>query len=143
MQSLVLKAYHQICDTGKLKLFKSYHPDYEDGKQMRDFLYVEDAAAMTAFLALDNRQAQGLFNAGSGIANTWLDLAAAIFAGMDREPEIEFIDMPDHLKNKYQYYTCAPIDRLRAAGYIAPVTPLRDAVLAYVRDYLVAGELRA
>lgn len=143
MQSLVVKAYRQILETGKLKLFKSFHPDYEDGKQMRDFLYVEDAAAMTVFFALDNREARGLFNAGSGIAKTWLDLAEAIFAGMEREPEIEFIDMPDHLKNKYQYYTCAPIDRLTGAGYSRPVTPLREAVLDYVRNYLVPGEIRA
>lgn len=143
MQSLVLKAYRQILETGKLKLFKSYHPDYEDGKQMRDFLYVKDAAAMTVFFALENREAKGLFNAGSGVANTWLDLAGAIFSGMEREPHIEFIDMPDHLKNKYQDHTCAPIDRLRSAGYAAPVTPMRDAVEDYVRNYLVPGESRA
>ena len=143
MQSLVLKAYRQILETGKLKLFKSYHPDYEDGKQMRDFLYVKDAAAMTVFFTLDNREARGLFNAGSGVANTWLDLAGAIFSGMEREPQIEFIDMPEHLKNKYQYYTCAPIDRLRSAGYAAAVTPMREAVEDYVRNYLVPRESRA
>ncbi|MCR9142624.1 MAG: ADP-glyceromanno-heptose 6-epimerase [bacterium] len=143
MQSLVLKAYHQIQETGQLKLFKSYHPDYEDGKQMRDFLYVEDAAAMTVFFALDNRQAKGLFNAGSGVANTWLGLAGAIFAGMNRAVNIDFIDMPDHLKNKYQYYTCAPIDRLSAAGYSRAVTSLENAVLDYVQNYLMPGELRA
>ncbi|MEQ9366314.1 MAG: ADP-glyceromanno-heptose 6-epimerase [Leptospirales bacterium] len=143
MQSLVLKAYRQILETGKLNLFKSYHPDYEDGKQKRDFLYVEDAAAMTVFFALDNREAKGLFNAGSGVANTWLGLAGAIFAGMEQAARIEFVDMPDHLRNKYQYYTCAPIDRLNAAGYTRAVTPLEDAVQDYVRNYLVPGELRA
>ena len=143
MQSLVLKAYRQILETGKLKLFRSYHPDYADGKQMRDFLYVADAAAMTVYFTLDNTTARGLFNAGSGIAHTWLELADAIFAGMGRAPQIEFIDMPEHLKNKYQYYTCAPIAGLRAAGYTDAVTPLREAVLDYVQNYLVPGEFRA
>ncbi len=143
MRSLVHKAFGQIVETGKLKLFKSHRPDYEDGKQMRDFLYVEDAARMTAHFALDNTTAVGVFNCGSGEANTWLTLAEAIFKAMDREPNVEFIDMPDHLRDRYQYYTCAPIDRLRNTGYSEPITPLADAVGDYVKNYLLQDERRA
>lgn len=140
MMSLVLKAYRQIVETGKLKLFKSYKPEYKDGEQMRDFLYVKDAARMTVHLLLDS-DATGLYNAGSGEANTWNELAASIFSAMGRESNIEYVDMPEHLKQKYQYYTCAPIDRLRGAGYEAQVTPLREAVADYVKNYLIPGEL--
>jgi ADP-L-glycero-D-manno-heptose 6-epimerase len=142
MMSLVLKAYRQIQQEGKMRLFKSYRPEYRDGEQMRDFYYVEDAARLTVALGLDSH-ATGLFNAGSGQANTWLSLAEAIFAAMGRSPEIEFVEMPDHLKEKYQYYTCAPMDSIRAAGIQAPVTPLADAVRDYVQNYLMKGERRA
>lgn len=138
MMSLVLKAYRQIVSDGKLKLFKSYRPEYKDGEQKRDFLYVRDAARMTVHLL--NSEATGVFNAGSGEANSWLDLAHAIFATMGRPPQIEFVDMPDYLKPKYQYYTCAPIDRIRAAGYGEAITPLADAVGDYVGSYLMKGE---
>lgn len=142
MMSLVLKAFRQIQSEGKLKLFKSYLPEYRDGEQKRDFLYVRDAAKMTTFLALES-DVRGVFNAGSGVASTWIELANAIFGAMGRAPQIEFIDMPETLKAKYQYYTCAPIDRLRKAGYSAPVTPLAEAVHDYVANYLVPGEVRA
>lgn len=143
MMSLVLKAYRQIRDEGVIRLFKSYHPDYKDGEQMRDFFYVEDSAKMTVFLALDNPLVSGIFNAGSGKANTWVELASSIFAAMDREPNIQFIEMPEQLKGRYQYYTCAPIDRIRSAGYETDITHLRDAVKDYVSEYLVKGERRA
>lgn len=142
MMSVVLKAYRQILADGKIKLFKSYRPDYKDGEQKRDFLYVEDAARMTVYLGLES-QALGLFNAGSGGANTWVDLANAIFHAMNRQPQIEFVEMPEHLKAKYQYYTCAPMDTLRSAGYTAPVTPLAEAVKDYVQNYLMKDESRA
>ncbi|MBX7059432.1 MAG: ADP-glyceromanno-heptose 6-epimerase [Leptospirales bacterium] len=142
MMSLVLKAYRQIVGDGKLRLFKSYKPEYKDGEQMRDFLYVKDAARMTVHLLLDSK-ASGVFNAGSGLANTWLDLARAIFAALKLPPQIEFVDMPDYLRPKYQYYTCAPIHRLRQTGYNGAVTPLADAVQDYVAGYLAPGELRA
>lgn len=139
MRSLVAKAYEQVQSTGEIGLFKSYHPDYRDGEQMRDFLYVKDAVAMTIHLA-ENDQAGGLFNLGSGEANTWLTLAKSIFGALGKEENIRFIDMPDQLKGKYQYYTCADISRLREAGYTAPVTPLVEAVADYVQNYLVSDE---
>ena len=140
MRSVVAKAHVQIRDSGKLGLFKSYDPKYPDGGQMRDFLYVKDAVDMTLHFADGGSQSSGLFNLGSGEANTWLTLAGAIFAALGREPKIEFIDMPEVLKAKYQYYTKADISKLRASGYAKPVTPLSDAVADYVKNYLVPGK---
>jgi len=140
MRSLVAKAHAQIRDTGKLGLFKSYDPKYPDGGQMRDFLYVKDAVDMTLHFADGGSQSSGLFNLGSGEASTWLTLASAIFAALGREPKIEFIDMPEVLKAKYQYYTKADISKLRASGYAKALTPLADAVADYVKNYLVPGK---
>jgi ADP-L-glycero-D-manno-heptose 6-epimerase len=140
MRSVVAKAHVQIRDTGKLGLFKSYDPKYPDGGQMRDFLYVKDAVDMTLHFADGGSQSSGLFNLGSGEANTWLTLAGAIFAALGREPKIEFIDMPEGLRAKYQYYTKADISKLRASGYAKPITPLAEAVADYVRNYLVPGK---
>lgn len=136
MRSVVHKAFHQIQTTGRVQLFKSHHPDYPDGGQMRDFLYVKDAVAMTLHLA-ENRRSGGLFNLGSGEANTWLTLVNAIFAAMDRSPAIDFIPMPEVLREKYQYYTRADIGKLSESGYTTPVTPLADAVADYVQHYLI------
>lgn len=136
MRSLVNKAYAQVRETGRVRLFRSHRPDYRDGEQRRDFLYVKDCVEMTLFLAA-TPAAKGLYNLGSGVASTWLDLAGALFDAMGREPEVEFIDMPEGIRDKYQYYTRADIGKLRAAGYAAPVTPLADAVRDYVTGYLV------
>ncbi len=138
MRSVVHKAFAQILETGKVGLFKSYRPDYEHGRQQRDFLYVKDAVDMTLHLA-NTPGAGGLFNLGSGVANSWIDLAEAIFAALDREPVVEFVDMPEGLREKYQYHTLADIAKLRASGYDRPVTPLREAVADYVRNYLARG----
>ena len=135
MRSLVDKAFHQIREHGSIKLFKSHRPDFRDGEQQRDFLYVKDAVAMTLHLA--RRDAPGIFNIGSGLAHTWLDLVQPIFTAMNVPQRIEFIDMPESLRDKYQYHTCANIERLRQNGYDAPITPLRDAVDDYVRNYLI------
>lgn len=135
MRSLVDKAFHQIRETGTIQLFKSHRPDYRDGEQQRDFIYVKDAAAMTLHVA--EHDAVGLLNVGSGEPHTWLDLVRPIFRAMDVPERIEFIDMPVALRDKYQYCTTATIDRLRASGYDAPVTPLSDAVEEYVRSYLI------
>ncbi len=135
MRSLVNKAYHQICQTGRLQLFRSHRPDYKDGEQERDFLYVKDAVDMTLHLAA-TPEATGLYNLGSGEANTWIALANAIFAAMDREPSIDFIDIPENIREKYQYHTRANIAKLRGTGYVKPLTPLADAVDDYVRNYL-------
>ncbi len=139
MRSLVHKAYQQILSTGKVQLFKSYRAEFKDGEQKRDFLYVKDAVAMTLHFAEHARDAGGLYNLGSGEANTWLTLASGIFAALKREPKIEFIEMPDQLRGKYQYFTQADISKLRAAGYGQPVTPLPDAVRDYVQNYLATG----
>lgn len=136
MRSVVHKAFHQIRETGKLELFQSHRPDFEHGCQQRDFLYVKDAVNMTVFLA-GQPEANGLFNLGSGVAHTWLDLGTAIFAALGMKPDISFIPMPLHLRGKYQYRTCATIDKLRAAGYAEALTPLAEAVKDYVQNYLV------
>jgi ADP-L-glycero-D-manno-heptose 6-epimerase len=135
MRSLVNKAYSQIETTGALRLFRSERQDYRDGEQKRDFVYVKDAAAMTLHLAA-NDQAAGLFNVGAGRAETWLNLANAVFAAMGREPRIEFVDMPPEIRSSYQYTTLADVRRLRASGYDRPVTPLADAIRDYVKNYL-------
>jgi ADP-L-glycero-D-manno-heptose 6-epimerase len=136
MRSLVNKAYAQVMETGKIRLFKSYHREYADGEQRRDFLYVKDAVNMTLHLAAHDT-ANGLFNIGSGEARTWIDLASALFAALDREPVIEFIEMPESLRAKYQYFTQADIGKLRATGYSAPILSLDVAVKDYVQNYLV------
>jgi ADP-L-glycero-D-manno-heptose 6-epimerase len=137
MRSVVSKANAQIRESGKIGLFKSYDPRYKDGGQMRDFLYVKDAVEMTLHFAEKGSSAAGLFNLGSGEANTWMTLAEAIFAALGRPPDIEFVDMPDVLRAKYQYYTKADITKLRSSGYDKPITPLAAAVADYVRNYLV------
>lgn len=137
MRSVVSKAYQQIGSTDTLGLFKSYNPKYADGCQMRDFLYVKDAVEMTIHFAEKATQGGGLYNLGSGEAHTWLELSDAIFAALDRTPSVTFIDMPEALRAKYQYYTKADIGKLRASGYDRPLTPLKDAVADYVRNYLV------
>jgi ADP-L-glycero-D-manno-heptose 6-epimerase len=140
MRSLVNKAFDQIRATGKVQLFKSHRPEYKDGEQMRDFLYVKDAVAMTLFLA-SNPLAGGLYNIGTGQAHTWIQLVNAIFAALDLPPNIEFVDMPVHLRDKYQYHTCADISKLRSSGYNGTVTALEVAVKDYVQNYMAPGKL--
>ncbi len=140
MRSLVNKAYQQILSTGKVGLFRSYHPDYKDGEQMRDFLYVKDAIEMTIHFAEKATTAGGLYNLGSGEANTWLTLTRAIFAALKRDPQIDFIEMPEVLRGKYQYFTQADVTKLRGTGYVRPMTPLTESVRDYVQNYLVPGK---
>lgn len=139
MRSVVHKAYHQILETGKVKLFRSHRPDYADGEQVRDFIYVRDAVDVVLHF-LDDREASGLFNCGTGKARSWLDLVRAVFAAMGRDPKIEFVDMPAHLRDKYQYHTEADAAKLRAAGYAAGFTELEDGVRDYVTGYLADGD---
>ena len=136
MRSMVCRSFEQIRDTGCVKLFKSCHPDYKDGEQKRDFIYVKDAVDMVLFL-LKNPQLTGLYNIGSGKAETWNELVSAAFAAMGKEVNIEYVDMPEHLKAKYQYYTCADMKKLQDAGYDDPVMSLRDAVADDVIRYLI------
>jgi ADP-L-glycero-D-manno-heptose 6-epimerase len=135
MRSLVHKSFAQVKNEGVIRLFKSYRPDYKDGEQKRDFLYVKDAVAMTLHLAA-NKKAGGLFNIGSGAARTWIDLAHSVFAALGKKPKIEFIEMPEAIRDKYQYFTQADISKLRAAGYREKTTTLESAVADYVRNYL-------
>jgi ADP-L-glycero-D-manno-heptose 6-epimerase len=140
MRSLVNKAFDQIKTTGKVQLFKSHRPEYKDGEQQRDFLYVKDAVAMTLFLA-SNPMSGGLYNIGTGQAHTWIELVNAIFAALNLPPNIEFIDMPAHLRDKYQYHTCADITKLRSSGYNGTITVLDVAVRDYVQNYMIPGKL--
>ncbi len=139
MRSVVLKAFEQIEASGKIQLFKSYKKEYKDGEQLRDFLYVKDAVEMTLFF-LKNKKIGGLFNIGSGTSNSWNKLAAAIFDALGKQPKIEYIDMPETIREKYQYYTCADISRIKKAGYSKRMTKLKDAVSDYVKNYLAHGK---
>ncbi|HVF29872.1 MAG TPA: ADP-glyceromanno-heptose 6-epimerase [Pyrinomonadaceae bacterium] len=138
MRSLVNKAFGQINETGKLKLFKSANPDYADGEFGRDFVYVKDAVEMT--LHFMEGSGGGLFNVGSGRMNTWNALADAIFRALNLQKNVEFIEMPEHLRDRYQYHTHADLTRIRAAGYVSATTPLDEAVADYVRNYLIPGK---
>lgn len=135
MRSVVHKSYGQILQTGSVKLFKSYHPSYRDGEQVRDFVYVRDAVNVCLWFH-DHPRVGGLFNVGTGTPRTWLDLARGVFAAMGREPKIEFIEMPEHLKGKYQYHTQADVSKLRRAGYDEPFTRLEDGIRDYVQTWL-------
>lgn len=136
MSSVVYKAYHQILETGKVKLFRSHREGYVDGGQERDFIYVRDCTRLMAWL-LENPSASGLLNAGTGTARTFRELAEATFAAMGREPSIEYIPMPETLRDKYQYHTRAETERLRGTGYDAPFTTLEDGVREYVTGHLM------
>lgn len=138
MRSLVNKAFDQINTTGKLQLFKSANPDYADGEFGRDFVYVKDAVDMT--LHFMDSDASGLFNVGSGKMQTWNELASAIFSALDLPPNVEFIDMPENLRDRYQYHTEADLTRIRNAGFEAAVTPLEDAIADYVQNYLIPNK---
>ncbi|WP_165782615.1 ADP-glyceromanno-heptose 6-epimerase [Leptospira neocaledonica] len=130
MRSVVLKGYEQISSEGKLKLFKSYRPDYKDGEQKRDFLYVKDAAKISLYL-LENRKF-GLYNVGRGQAETWKALASALFKAMGKPENIEYMEMPESLKAKYQYYTKAETQKLISSGYKEGFTDLETAIADYV-----------
>jgi ADP-L-glycero-D-manno-heptose 6-epimerase len=138
MRSLVCKSYADVLKSGVIRLFRSHRHDYRDGEQRRDFLYVKDAVAMTLHLAA-NSEANGIFNIGSGQARTWNDLARAVFTALGREPNIEYVDMPETIRDKYQYFTQADIHKLVGTGYDLPITSLEDSVRDYVVNYLVPG----
>lgn len=135
MRSMVLKAYEQIQATGTVRLFKSHRSDFADGEQRRDFLYVKDAVAMTAWF-LDHPEATGIFNIGSGVERTWNELARAVFAACGREPRTEYVDMPEAIRGAYQYSTRADLSRLRAAGCGVPARSLEEGVNDYLSTYL-------
>lgn len=138
MASVVYHAFNQIREHGKLKLFRSHRPDYTDGGQMRDFVYVKDVVEVCMFL-LYNRKRSGIFNLGSGKARTFLDLAHATFKAMDLPPNIEFIDTPEDIRDKYQYFTEANMQKLKSAGYNKPFYTLEQGIQDYVVNYLKPG----
>lgn len=139
MQSMVRKGFLQVQDVGKLRLFKSYKPEYSDGGQERDFLYIKDAVAMTLFF-LERQEIGGIFNVGSGKARNWNDLAKALFASMNVQENIEYIEMPAEIRNQYQYYTCSDTQKIRDAGYSNPIMSLEEGIEDYVKEYLIPGK---
>lgn len=136
MRSVVNKAYGQVLDTGEIRLFKSCRPEYADGEQDRDFVYVGDAVNVTLFFH-EHPDASGLFNCGAGRARTWLDLARAVFSAMDKPARIRMVDMPEAIRDKYQYHTQADVGKLRRAGFTAPFRSIEDGVHEYVTGYLI------
>ena len=139
MQSVISQNHARIAAGGEMRLFKSHHPDYPDGGQLRDFIHVRDCVAVVLWL-LDHPQVCGIFNVGTGKARSWSDLAHALFRAADRPPQIRFIPLPEDLRLRYQYFTEARMERLRAAGYQAAFTSLEDGVAAYVRGYLAGDD---
>ncbi|MBM4157040.1 MAG: ADP-glyceromanno-heptose 6-epimerase [Lentisphaerae bacterium] len=131
MRSVVHKAWGQIRAEGALKLFKSHRPEFRDGEQVRDFVHVRDAVAATLFF-MDQREVSGLFNCGAGVARTWNDLGAAVFAAMGLPSRIEYVDMPEVLRGKYQYRTEADVARLREAGFTDAFFTLEEGIADYV-----------
>lgn len=137
MASVALHAFDQIRAGGSVRLFKSHRPDFADGHQVRDFVFVDDVVDVL-HVALDGTLPRGIFNLGTGQARTFLDLARAVFAALQVPERIEFIDMPADLRERYQYFTEARMERLRAAGYRRPFTSLEDACRQYVARLLAA-----
>ena len=139
MQSMVRRGFLQVLDSGKIRLFKSYDSDYADGDQERDFLYVKDAVQMVLFF-LDNPKIGGIFNAGTGVARTWNELAIIVFKSMNRKPDLEYIDMPTPFRDQFQYRTCAKIDKIRSVGYSKPITSLEESASDYIQNYLLSNK---
>jgi ADP-L-glycero-D-manno-heptose 6-epimerase len=142
MRSVVHKAFEQIQAEGKIKLFKSYKSEYADGEQKRDFIYVKDAVDATLFF-IQNNSINGVFNIGTGIARSWNDLAKAIFKALGKPVNIEYIDMPENLRSKYQYFTQADISKLRKVGFNHKMHTLEEGIEDYVKNYLLKKQYLA
>jgi len=136
MRSFVIKAYEQIIQTGEVKLFKSYKPEYKHGEQKRDFIYIKDAVDMTLFFS-QNRKPWGIFNVGTGCAHTWNELVNAVFKALGKQPKIKYIDMPVELRNQYQYYTEADISKLIKCGYKKNPRDFKSSIKDYIKNYLL------
>jgi ADP-L-glycero-D-manno-heptose 6-epimerase len=136
MRSVAHKAFGQINETGKLRLFKSHNPKYKDGEQLRDFVYIKDAVDMTLFF-LEHKDKNGIYNIGAGKARTWNDLAKAIFKAMDKPLNIEYFDPPKQLEEKYQYFTEANLEKIKKAGYSKSITSLEEGITDYIKNYLL------
>lgn len=140
MASVILHAFNQIKNTGQVKLFKSHHPDYKDGMQLRDFVYVKDVVEVMLFLK-NSKAESGLYNVGTGRAQSFLDLAKATFSALNLEPNIVFIPTPENIRDKYQYFTEAKIQKLRNEGYTSDFFSLEEGVKDYVQNYLVDNQI--
>ena len=138
-QSVVPQIYRQIEKDGRARLFKSHHPDYADGGQLRDFIWVGDCVDVMCWL-LETPEVSGIFNCGTGQARSFKELALSVFTAMGREARIDYIPTPENIRDKYQYFTEAKMERLRGAGYERPFTALEEGVGTYVRDYLAAAD---
>ncbi len=139
MMSIVAQNCRLIQEGGSLRLFRSYRANYADGEQLRDFVYVKDCAAVVSWL-LKNPAVSGLFNLGTGNARSWLALGRSIFAALEKPEKIEFVEMPEAIRSKYQYFTQARMSKLREAGYSEPFMSLEDGVGQYVRDYIATSD---
>jgi ADP-L-glycero-D-manno-heptose 6-epimerase len=139
MTSVIFKAFHQIRDTGRVRLFKSYKPQYGDGGQMRDFVYIKDCMEVLWWL-LNHGDANGIFNLGTGKARTWNDLIRAVFTAMNLPPQIDYIEMPEEIRGQYQYFTEAQLGKLRAAGCTVSFRPLEESAVDYVRSHLLQAD---
>jgi ADP-L-glycero-D-manno-heptose 6-epimerase len=135
MASVIWHAYNQITKTGKMKLFKSHHPEFKDGEQMRDFVYVKDVVEVCLFF-MHHRKYSGIYNLGSGQARTFVDLTKAVFKALGKKEEIEFIDTPADIRDKYQYFTEANMEKIKKIGYAKSFTSLEDGVNDYVKNYI-------
>ncbi len=140
MASVVFHTFNQIHETGEMKLFRSHHPDFSDGEQARDFIYVKDVVDVIIYM-MEKRPASGLYNLGTGKACTFLDLATSTFAAMGKEPAISFIDTPADIRDTYQYFTEARVEKLRGAGYVKDFTCLKNGINEYVSNYLTTGSV--
>ncbi|MGV8114215.1 MAG: ADP-glyceromanno-heptose 6-epimerase [Lentimicrobium sp.] len=141
MASVIFHSFNQIRQTGKVRLFRSHRPDFADGGQLRDFIYVKDVVAVLEFM-MNKRPQPGLYNLGTGRARTFFDLARATFSALNLEPDIEFVDTPADIRDKYQYFTEADMHKLKDAGYTGSFTSLEDGVSDYVRNYLASNSYR-
>ncbi len=138
MASVIWHSFNQIRDQGYVKLFRSHRPDFKDGQQLRDFIYVKDVIKVSYWL-MEHQPASGLYNLGTGKARSFEDLVKATFAGLGKVPQIKFIDMPEDIRDKYQYFTEANMSKLKASGYTESFYSLEDGVGEYVRNYLAGG----
>lgn len=139
MASVVFHAFRQVKETGRLTLFRSHHPDFRDGEQLRDFIYVKDVLEICYFF-FTQKPNSGIYNVGTGNARTFNDLARAAFHALDREVNIDYVETPADIKDSYQYFTQAEIGKLRQAGYIEPFIPLEEGVKDYYKNYLAEGK---
>ncbi len=138
MASVVFHAFYQILETGGMKLFRSHHPEFKDGEQKRDFIYVKDVAEMMFWLMI-NRPESAIYNTGTGKARTFLHLVKAVFEALGKEPNISFKDTPEDIRDKYQYFTQADMSKLLNAGYDRKISSLEEGVRDYVQNYLMEG----